>query len=131
LQTESFVVSFSCKHYLIKDKKMKKELGKISFAKVGKGGYQGVMFGFSIGLASDIYSCADFYGFWDYETEIRDDTAWTEQDRQDQFAATMKKISETIRDAKVESVSELVGKPVEVIFDGNKMVSWRVLKEVL
>lgn len=33
--------------------------------------------------------------------------------------------------AKVNYISQLKGKPVEATFEGNKLISWRILKEVL
>jgi hypothetical protein len=36
-----------------------------------------------------------------------------------------------LKDAKVNSVDELKGKPVEVTFDGNMLKEWRILTEVL
>ena len=41
------------------------------------------------------------------------------------------KIKQYLEDAKVNKLSELIGKPVEVIFKGSSLDSWRILTEVL
>jgi hypothetical protein len=43
----------------------------------------------------------------------------------------MRYVSSLLKDAKVNSVDQLKGKPVEVTFDGNMLKSWRILTEVL
>jgi hypothetical protein len=43
----------------------------------------------------------------------------------------MRYVSKLLKDAKVSSVDELKGKPVEVTFDGNMLKEWRILTEVL
>jgi hypothetical protein len=43
----------------------------------------------------------------------------------------MRYISSLLKDAKVDSVDKLKGKPVEVTLDGNQLKSWRILTEVL
>jgi hypothetical protein len=43
----------------------------------------------------------------------------------------MRYVSKLLKDAKVNSVDELKGKPVEVTFDGNMLKEWRILTEVL
>jgi hypothetical protein len=99
---------------------MEKVLGKIDRAEVGFGGYQEAMFGLTIGFSSGSMVCGDFLGSFPKETP--------EPGRWDQFGD---KIIELLRDAKVDSVSKLVGKPVEICFDGLSLKTWRVLIEVL
>lgn len=41
------------------------------------------------------------------------------------------KIKQYLEDAKVNKLSQLIGKPVEVIFKGSILHSWRILTEVL
>jgi hypothetical protein len=43
----------------------------------------------------------------------------------------MRYVSTLLKEAKVNSVDMLKGKPVEVTFDGNTLKSWRILTEVL
>jgi len=108
---------------------MRKELGKITSASFGWGGYQDCMLGLSIGLGGEGWGCSDFWGTWGIE---RNDSAkWTEQDRLRELGETVMRLKTTLEEAKVQTVSQLVGKPVEVCFDGMKLESWRILKEVL
>jgi hypothetical protein len=43
----------------------------------------------------------------------------------------MRFLSKLLKEAKVDSVDQLKGKPVEVTFDGNLLSEWRILTEVL
>jgi hypothetical protein len=43
----------------------------------------------------------------------------------------MRYVSKLLRDAKVDSVEKLKGKPIEATFDGNTLKEWRILTEVL
>jgi hypothetical protein len=36
-----------------------------------------------------------------------------------------------MKDANVSRMQDLVGKPVEVVFDSNSLKSWRILTEVI
>jgi len=99
---------------------MDRVLGKIDRAEVGFGGYQEAMFGLAIGFSSGTTVCGDFLGAWPKENP--------EPGQWDPFG---KKIIELLRDAKVDAVSKLVGKPVEIFFDGLSLKTWRILTEVL
>ena len=48
-----------------------------------------------------------------------------------QFIDTINLISKLLTEAKVNSIDQLKGKPVEVEFEGNTLKGWRILKEVL
>ena len=59
---------------------------------------------------------------------------WTEEDRSKQYDEIMRFLSKTLADAKVQDVSQLVGKPVELTLEGGgfgTLKSWRILTEVL
>jgi uncharacterized protein YajQ (UPF0234 family) len=43
----------------------------------------------------------------------------------------VKKINKLLKDAKVKTIDELQGKPIEIINEGLKLKSWRILTEVL
>jgi len=110
-----------------------KQLMKITRAEFGLGGYQGNQFGLRVDFQTD--GCgvgAWITGGWDYQS-IKPDkyTKWTEEDRNGTMAKMCKVISEILKDAKVDSVSGLKGKPVEVIISNNELKSWRILTEVL
>ena len=107
---------------------MEKKLGKIENVKFGIGGYQDAMIGLHVTLSSDNWSICDSYSAWDAETiKWSERCKWTEVDRDKQYAEILRYVSKLLKDAKVDSVDELKGIPVEVIFDGSILKDWRVL----
>lgn len=110
-----------------------KQIGKIQSIRFGQGGYQDAMIGLSVSLGSDkdAWGVGDFRGTWDLGIKVDESTKWTEKDRDMQFAETMRFVSELLTKAKVGDVSRLVGTPVEVTFENNKLKSWRVLEEAI
>lgn len=108
---------------------MRTELGKIKVAEFGAGGYQGACIGARFGLGGESWGVGDFWGAWSIERS--EWCKWTEEDRIKQLGEMCMRVSKLLSEAKVDNVSQLVGIPVEVTFDGMKMESWRVLKEVL
>lgn len=106
------------------------KFGKIGRIHYGFCGYQNAMLGLSITIEGDGWGVgADKPGAW---TTKRSPTAnWTEEDRINSLGRNAMEICQLLHDAKVDSVEKLKGIPVEVIFDGMKLKSWRILKEVL
>lgn len=104
-------------------------LGKIEAIRLGFGGYQDAQFGLSITLSGDGWGVGDFKGHWSMKPS--EHSQWTEADQDAGFAETMRFLLATLKDAKKQHLAELVGVPVEVVFDNMKLESWRVLKEVL
>jgi hypothetical protein len=112
---------------------MEKQLGKIEKVWFGYGGYQsaqiGIFFTLSFGKS---FSTSTGMSDWDpHLIEWRTDSKWTEADRDASFAKICRYISDLLRDAKVDSIDKLVGKPIEVETDGMILKSWRILTEVL
>lgn len=105
------------------------ELGKITRAEFGFGGYQDAQFGFSVTLEGKGWGVNDFIGDWSIERTDR--CQWTEQDRQKNIFNAAWCLKKTLEDAKKRHVSELKGTPIEVTLDGMTLKSWRVLTEVL
>jgi hypothetical protein len=105
---------------------MEKKLGKIESVSFGLGGYQGAMLGLHVTLGNGSWGVGDTKSNWDAE-QIK----WSEEDRDGWYAEIMRYISSLLKDAKVDSVDKLKGKPVEVTLDGNMLKSWRILTEVL
>ena len=70
---------------------------------------------------------------WDPEqVEVTEGTKWTEDDRDMELAQLMRYISKLLSEAKVDDITKLAGKPVEVTIDEfNSLKSWRILTEVL
>ena len=111
---------------------MEKKLGKIESVKFGHGGYQDAMLGLSVTLSASGWGVNDFKGNWDAELiKCTENTKWTEEDRDKGYSDTMRFVSKLLKEAKVDSVDKLKGKPIEATFDGNTLKEWRILTEVL
>ena len=109
---------------------METKLGKIQYVHYGACGYQEAMLGLRVTLGGDGWGVrADKPGHW--ATTRSDSTNWTESDRIEALGKNAWEINQMLVDAKVDSVDKLLGIPVECIFDGNMLRSWRILKEVL
>lgn len=107
------------------------KIGKIKSVTFGYGGYQDAMFGISFSLGSDKehWGVDDFWGTWSREPDAT--CKWTKQEQDAEWAQTMRALKETMNNAKVSSLEQLRGKPVEVTFEGNILKSWRILTEVI
>lgn len=111
---------------------MEKKLGKIEEVCFGLGGYQGAMLGLHVTLGNGSWGVGDSKANWDAEQiKWSKNTQWTEEDRDGSYAEIMRYVSKLLKDAKVDSVDKLKGKPVEVTFEGNTLKEWRILTEVL
>ena len=108
---------------------MRKELGKISKATFGYGGYQDAMIGISFTLGGEGWGVCDFWGDWSIKRS--EGAKWSEDDRIKLLGAMVMRLNTLLQQAKVSEVNQLVGIPVEVTFENNTLSSWRVLKEVL
>lgn len=107
-----------------------KRLGKITCVRVGLGGYQEAELGLSIEIGGDGWGVmAPFVGTWARSPDQH--CKWTAADQDAQFAKAMRTIGDLLRDAKRMEVHELVGVPVECVFEHFSLKSWRILKEVL
>lgn len=112
-----------------------KRIGKITAVSFGVGGYQDAAFGLSLTFESK-------RGAWGVGTFINGGWCpgridpdkhckWTEEDRRKTMADMCYKIAETLNAANATDVAHLVGKPVEVTFDGNTLKDWRILTEAI
>lgn len=112
---------------------LKSKLGKIESVTFGRGGYQDAMFGLAVTLTMKGSGVNDFVGgAWDPATMPRSERAqWTEEDRSNELVEMCRKVSKLLSDANVDDVTKLVGKPVEVTFEGSLLKSWRILTEVI
>jgi hypothetical protein len=111
---------------------MEKKLGKIESVSFGLDGYQGAMLGLHVTLGNGSWGVGDSKANWDAEQiKWSEHTQWTELERDSWYAEIMRYVSKLLKEAKVDSVDKLKGKPVEVTFDGNQLKSWRILTEVL
>ena len=111
---------------------MEKKLGKIESVRFGHGGYQDACIGLSVTLGNGSWGVGDSRANWDAEQiKWSEHSKWTEEDRDGWYAEIMRYVSSLLKDAKVNSVDQLKGKPVEVTLDDNQLKSWRILTEVL
>jgi hypothetical protein len=114
---------------------MHKELGKISKVSFGKGGYQESQFGLFLQFSfkgSGVNTSVD--SGWDAATmECSENARWGESDRSKGHDDLCRKVSHLLKDANVDSVDKLEGKPIECTFDSpcGKLTDWRILTEVL
>lgn len=105
------------------------EIGKIERIEFGHGGYQNACIGVSVVLSGKGWGVQDFKGTWHIP---RSATAqWTEEDRIRSLGETVMWLNGILNDANRQTVSELKGVPVKAEFDGGRLVSWRILTEVL
>jgi hypothetical protein len=114
---------------------LRREIGKIQKVYFGFGGYQDVQIGLFLVLGSDKESWGVHTGIeggWSTKVDCSEHCKWTETDRDGQYATMVRKIQDVLKAAKVESVDQLLGKPIEAMFkDFNTLHDWRILEEVL
>ena len=109
---------------------MDKYLGKITKFRLGWGGYQDAMFGFTIEMGGSGWSTSEFHGMWSGKPS--EHAKWTEESRIQIWGECMAKVHDLLSKSKRRSIEELVGVPVECTFEiGGKLAEWRVLEEVL
>jgi len=117
---------------------MGRVLGKIQKVSFGRGGYQGAMIGLNLQFTFPGGVCGNENPTcWDPATVRRsDNTKWTEAERGAELEKILRRLSETLHQAKVRHVADLEGIPVELTFEGESragatLESWRILEEVL
>lgn len=115
-----------------------KKIGKILSISFGFGGYQDAMLGLSVDLGSDNgsngssgWGTNDFRGGWGPHIIPNEHFKWTEADRSELYASTVRFVGELLTQAKKDKLSDLAGVPVEVEFSGNTLKSWRILTEAI
>lgn len=112
---------------------VEKLLGKIASIHYGLGGYQDVQLGLSVSLEGKGWGTNTFIGIWDYShiPSPTDVYKWTEGDRTNKLIEVNRKISELLKQAKVSTIDQLKGIPIEARFECNTLKDWRILTEVL
>ena len=106
-------------------------LGKIESIKFGLDGSRiGLFYTLNFNQSSGTQSSNTV---WDPEQiKVTQYTNWTEDDRDRELAQVMRYISKLLSEAKVDDITKLAGKPIEVTIDEfNFLKSWRILTEVL
>lgn len=107
---------------------MEKELGKITFAEYGTISDYPFLIGLQLGFEFGGSSVMDG---GKHTVNIGKACKWTEKERSVAVTETVERVYEILKAAKVNYVSELIGKPVEVTLDGGWYVDFRILTEVL
>lgn len=109
-----------------------KRLGKIKDVYYGHGGYQDAFLGLHLVFGGDGWGCGKSLTCpWDPEIMSAEGKPWSEEERNALFAKGSREISSLLKKAKVSRIDKLVGIPVELVFDGDVLKSFRILEEVL
>lgn len=111
---------------------MRKELGKIKSVSFGLGGYQDACIGIHFTLGGESWGVSTGKNAWDKnKINHTDSCQWTEESRSAQYDEILRYVSDLLSAAKVSSVSQLEGIPIEAEFDGMQLKDWRILTEVI
>ena len=106
-----------------------KILGKITFAEYGTVKdypfLMGLQLGFKLGDGSGVMDGGS------NTINISKECKWEEGERGAAITVGVEKVHKILEDAKVNYVSELINKPVEVTIDKNCFKDFRILTEVL
>ena len=106
-----------------------KILGKIDFAEYGTIKDYPFLIGLQLG-----FKLAGGCGIMDggvHTINISKECRWEESERTTAITASVEKVNQILKDAKVNYVSQLVNKPVEVTIEKNTFKDFRILTEVL
>lgn len=66
-----------------------------------------------------------------YTVNISPECKWKDLKREETITKSVEEVDRILKDAKVNYVSELVNKPVEVTMENNTFKDFRILTEVL
>ena len=106
-----------------------KKLGKINFAEFGTIKDYPFLIGLQLG-----FKLCDKTGIWDglrYTVNISPDCKWETRERAETITQTIEFVNDILKAAKVNYVSELINKPVEVTIENSTFKDFRILTEVL
>lgn len=106
-----------------------KILGKIDFAEYGTiRDYPfliGLQLGFKLGNGTGVMDGGR------NTVNITKECRWEESEREAAVTVSVEKVYQILKDAKVNYVSQLINKPVEVTIESNTFKDFRILTEVL
>jgi hypothetical protein len=104
-----------------------KELGKISKAEFGMVYDREFLFGLLLTFEGKGWGVSDHY-----LVNIHPDCKWpSETEKLEAMAEVLQKTHKLLQDAKAYTVSQLIGKPVEITFENRVIKGFRILAEVL
>lgn len=106
-----------------------KFLGKITFAEYGTVKEYPFLIGLQLSFVLDGCSVSDGSK---YTVNMGEECSWNfAAEKTNAVTASIEKVYKILNDAKVNYVSQLIGKPVEVTIEENLFRSFRILTEVL
>ena len=111
-----------------KEPKTTKKLGKITFAEYGTIRDYPFLIGLQLGFSMSGTSIMDG---GKYTVNISPECKWKELNREETIAKSIEEVNQILEDAKVNYVSQLVNKTVEVTMENNTFKDFRILTEVL
>lgn len=111
-----------------KEPKTTKELGKITFAEYGTIRDYPFLIGLQLGFSMGGSGVMDG---GKYTVNISPECKWGIFDREDTITKSVEEVNRILEDAKVNYVSQLINKPVEVTMENNTFKDFRILTEVL
>lgn len=105
-----------------------KELGKITFAEFGTMRDYPFLIGLHLCFKMESSGISDG---GKYTVNISPECNWKDLNREESITKSVEEVSRILEDAKVNYVSELLNKPVEVTIENNTFKDFRILTEVL
>lgn len=105
-----------------------KELGKITFAEFGTIRDYPFLIGLQLGFHMGGSAIMDG---GKYTVNISKNANWRDLNREATITKSIEEVDRILEDAKVNYVSELLNKPVEVTMENNTFKDFRILTEVL
>lgn len=107
---------------------VEKVLGKIDFAEYGTVNDYPFLIGLQLGFRFPTGGVGCGYR---YTVNISPDCNWGDDSRVEVITKNVEFVNKTLEDAKVNYVSQLISKPVEIIIEDNTFKDFRILTEVL
>lgn len=107
---------------------IKKVLGKIDFAEFGTIKDYPFLIGFQLGFTME---CGGVMDGGKYTVNISEACKWPASDRNAAVFENIELLNYILKAAKVNYVSELINKPVEITLENNTFKTFRILTEVL
>lgn len=106
------------------------KLGKITIAEIGLDKDRPCFYGLHLQFAMKDTGIGDG-GLYTYYIKWNENDTWSKEERAEWADNTNCKIADLLKEAKVNYVSQLVNKPVEITIQDNLFKSFRILTEVL
>lgn len=107
---------------------LEKRLGKIDFVEFGTMRDYPFQLGLQLGFSMSGSGVMDA---GKYTVNMSPDCHWEMETRNSNLAESLDHVTRILKDAKVNYVSELLGKPVEVTLEDGVFKDFRILTEVL